>query len=133
MATKELWYLPQGGPGRPYLLHIERVLAAGAGIAVDLKMYRRLAAGEITPRPVFHVVLALTPSAVGLCERDHGADDGRLEDFLMGTAEKAAACLDQRLPPPIEPAVALGHVVWLTPEAYAQERVLTRALLQELG
>lgn len=133
MATKELWYLPKGGPGRPYLLHIERVLAAGAGLAVDLKMFRRLAAGEVTAKPVFHVVLALTPSAVGICEREHGADDAGLEDFLMATAEKAAACLDQRLPPPIEPAVAMGHVVWLLPEAYASERALTMALLQELG
>lgn len=133
MATKELWYLPKGGPGRPYLLHMERVLTAGAGIAVDLKMFRRLAAGEVTAKPVFHVVLALTPSAVGLCRRDHGAEDAALEEFLMATAEKAAACLDQRLPPPIEKAVPLGHVVWLMAEAYANERALTMALLQELG
>ena len=61
MATKDLWFLPQSGPGRQYLMEYEPVTTVpNAGKALSIRMHRKLAAGEIQREPVHHVVLAFS-------------------------------------------------------------------------
>ena len=133
MPTKELWFLPKSGPGRQYILDYEAAQVENAGKALGLRMYRKFAAGEVSAEPVHAVVLAFSTLTVGQLSRTYGATDADLDAFLLKTAERAASCLDMRLPPPLEPAVPKGHVVWLATADYASERALTQTLVQELG
>ena len=133
MATKDLWFLPSSGPGRQYRLDYEPVALEGAGKALSLKMYRKFAAGEVAREPAHHVVLAFSELVHGQIQRTHGADGPTLDAFLLKTAERAASCLDMRLPPPIEPEVPKGFVVWLSSGDYASEKTLTLTLVQALG
>ncbi|MEB3196201.1 MAG: hypothetical protein VKP62_03265 [Candidatus Sericytochromatia bacterium] len=133
MPTKDLWFLPQGAPGRQYLLEYDQVPQEGAGLALALRMYRKRAAGDVDATPAFSVVLAFRATVVARLEGAHGVERGQLESFLQRTAERAAACLDMRLPPPLEPAVPAGQVVWLAAEDYTSERTLTHTLVEALG
>lgn len=134
MPTKELWFLPKSGPGRHYILDYEPTTAVeGAGKALALRMYRKFAAGEVSAEPVFSIVLAFSALTVGQIQRTHGTAEVDLDRFLLATAERAASCLDMRLPPPLEPEVPKGLVVWLAAGDYASERALTQTLVQAVG
>ncbi len=133
MPTKELWFLPKSGPGRHYLIDYEPVEVENAGKALAVRMYRKFAAGEISALPVHSIVLAFSTLTVGQLSRTYGAAASDLDAFLLKTAERAASCLDMRLPPPLEPEVPQGFVVWLTAGDYASERTLTQTLVQALG
>lgn len=133
MPTKDLWFLPSGGPGRQYVLDYEALQRPDGGVAIELRMHRRFAAGEIEARPAFHVVLAFSALTVSQLGRTYGVDRPALDAFLLKTAERAASCLDMRLPPPLEQPVPPGHVVWLSVGDYASERLLTRTLVDALG
>ncbi|MEB3285256.1 MAG: hypothetical protein VKN33_08225 [Candidatus Sericytochromatia bacterium] len=133
MPTKDLWFLPSGGPGRHYLLDYEPVVLEKAGKALSVKMYRKYAAGEVSREPSFHVFLAFATITTAQLNRTFGADDSAMEAFLLKTAERAAACLDMRLPPPVEDPVPLGLIVWLSVGDYASERALTHTLVEALG
>lgn len=133
MPTKDLWFLPQGGPGRHYVLDYETVAMEGAGRALGVKMFRKYAAGEVSREPAFHVILAFATLAVAQLERTYGTHEVTLDAFLLKTAERAAACLDMRLPPPVEPAIPAGFVLWLSVGDYASERTLTHTLVEALA
>lgn len=133
MPTKDLWFLPQGGPGRQYLMDYEPSSTPGAGKALAIRMYRKLAAGEISRDLSHHVVLAFNELVYGQLQRTYSATEADIDAFLLKTAERAAACLDMRLPPPIEPEVPKGFVVWLSTGDYASERTLTHTLVQSLA
>lgn len=133
MPTKDLWFLPRSGPGRQYVLDYEARQRDDGGVAVELRMHRRLAAGEVEGVPAFHVVLAFSALTVSQLGRTYGVAPGELGTFLLTTAERAASCLDMRLPPPLEQPVPPGHVVWLSVGDYASERMLTRTLVEALG
>lgn len=133
LPTKDLWFLPKGGPGRGYLLEYEPVEVENAGKALTLKMFRKFAAGEVSAEPVHEIVLALSTLVVGQIKRTHNATDEMLDAFLLHTAERAASCLDMRLPPPIEPPVPRGFVVWLSSGDFASEKALTVTLLKAVG
>lgn len=133
MPTKELWFLPTSGPGRQYLIDYEPTDLENAGKALAVRMYRKFAAGEISAEPVHAIVLAFSVLTVGQLSRTYGATGADLDDFLLKTAERAASCLDMRLPPPLEPAVPPGFVVWLGAGDYASERTLTQTLVQAIG
>lgn len=133
MPTKDLWFLPRSGPGRQYVLDYEVVARPDAALAVELRMHRRYAAGEVDGRPAFHVVLAFSALTVSQLGRTYNAGAADLEAFLLTTAERAASCLDMRLPPPLEAPVPHGHVVWLSVGDYASERMLTSTLVDALG
>lgn len=133
MPTKELWFLPKSGPGRNYILDYEATQVDGAGKALSLRMYRKFAAGEVTADPVHQIVLAFTTITVGQLSRTYGATEADVDKFLLATAERAASCLDMRLPPPLEPEVPKGLVVWLSAGDYASERALTQTLVQAVG
>lgn len=133
MPTKDLWFLPKGGPGRGYMLEYEPTEIENAGKALRLRMYRKFAAGEVSAEPVHEIVLALSTLVVGQIKRTHHATDEMLDGFLLHTAERAASCLDMRLPPPIEPAVPKGFVVWLSSGDFSSEKALTVTLLAAVG
>ena len=133
MPTKDLWFLPSSGPGRQYLLDYEPTVVAGAGKALALRMYRKFAAGEIGREPAHHVVLAFSDLVYGQLVRTYGTTEAAVDAFLLVTAERAASCLDMRLPPPIEPEVPKGFVVWLSSGDFGSERTLTVTLVQALG
>lgn len=133
MPTKDLWFLPKGGPGRQYRLDTVPVFQANAAKAVSLKMYRKRAAGEVDAEPAFEIVLAVSTLAFGQLSRTYGASEADVENFLLKTAERAAACLDMRLPPPIEPELEKGFVLWLSTGEYGSEKALTHTLLKSVG
>lgn len=133
MPTKELWFLPNGGPGRHYILDYAPRALEGAGKALALKMYRKLAAGEVTAEPVHAIVLAFSPLTLSQISRTYGVGDADLDAFLLKTAERAASCLDMRMPPPLEPEVKKGFVLWLSAGDYASEKALTHTLVEALG
>lgn len=133
MATRDLWFLPKGGPGRQYRLDMEPVFQPAAAKAIALRMYRKYAAGEVDGTPAFEIVLAVSTLAHGQITRTYGITDEDVEGFLMKTAERAAACLDMRLPPPVEPEVPRGFVVWFSTAEYASEKMLTHTLLTAVG
>lgn len=133
MPTKELWFLPKSGPGRHYLIDYEPVAIDNAGKALAVRMYRKFAAGEVSAEPVHAIVLAFSALTVGQLSRTYGAAESDLDAFLLKTAERAASCLDMRLPPPLEPEVPKGFVVWLAAGDYASERTLTQTLVQAIG
>jgi hypothetical protein len=133
VPTKELWFLPTSGPGRHYILDYEPCERDGAGKALALRMYRKFAAGEVSAEPVFAIVLAFTTLTLSQLSRTYGATSGDLDAFLLKTAERAASCLDMRLPPPLEPEVPKGLVIWLSAGDYASERALTHTLVTAVG
>lgn len=134
MATKDLWFLPQSGPGRQYLMEYEPITTVPtAGKALSIRMHRKLAAGEIQREPVHHIVLAFSELVYGQILRTYNASEADVDAFLLKTAERAASCLDMRLPPPIEPEVPKGFVVWLSTGDYASEKTLTYTLVQAIG
>ena len=133
MPTKDLWFLPSSGPGRQYVMEYEPVQLEGAGKALSLKMFRKFAAGEVAREPAHHVVLAFSELVYGQIRRTHQADEATIDAFLLKTAERSASCLDMRLPPPIEPEVPKGFVVWLSGGDYTSEKTLTITLVQALG
>jgi hypothetical protein len=133
MPTKDLWFLPNSGPGRAYILDYETVSLERAGRALSVKMYRKYAAGEVSKEPAFHVILAFATLTVTQLERTYGTHEVTLDAFLLKTAERAAACLDMRLPPPVESPIPPGFVVWLSVGDYASERALTHTLVEALG
>lgn len=134
MPTKDLWFMPQSGPGRQYVLDYTFTdELAGAARAVSIKMYRKYAAGEVATSPLHHVVLAFSTLAWGQIKRTHGAADETLDAFLVKTAERAAACLDMRLPPPIDEPLPPGFVLWLNAGDYASEKALTHTIVKALG
>lgn len=133
MPTKELWFLPKSGPGRQYILDYEATTVENAGKALGLRMYRKYAAGEVSAQPEHAIVLAFSNLTVGQLSRTYGATEADLDAFLLKTAERAASCLDMRLPPPLEPEVPKGLVVWLGAADYASERALTQTLVQAVG
>ena len=133
MPTKDLWFLPNSGPGRGYLLEYEPASVEGAGKALAIKMFRKFAAGELAKEPSHHVVLAFGELAYQGLQRTYGATEGQIDAFLLKTAERAASCLDMRLPPPIEPEVPKGYVIWLSTGDYASEKTLTYTLVQAIG
>lgn len=133
MPTKELWFLPKSGPGRNYILDYEATTVDGSGKALALRMYRKFAAGEVTAEPVHAIVLAFSALTLGQLSRTYGTAETDLDKFLLATAERAASCLDMRLPPPLEPEVPKGLVVWLSVGDYASERALTQTLVQAVG
>ncbi|HEY9722604.1 MAG TPA: hypothetical protein V6D47_11335 [Oscillatoriaceae cyanobacterium] len=131
MPTKELWFMPKGGPGRQYVLDFEPVEVENAAKALSLKMYRKFAAGEVGAEPEHAIVLAVSTLAYNQIRR--GSTDEQIEDFLLKTAERAASCLDMRLPPPIEPEVPKGFVLWLSSGDFASEKALTITLVKAIG
>jgi len=134
MATKDLWFLPKSGPGRHYLLEYEPVTnVPNAAKALSIRMHRKLAAGEIQREPSHHVILAFSELAYGQILRTYSASEADVDAFLLKTAERAASCLDMRLPPPIEPEVPKGFVVWLSTGDYVSEKTLTLTLVQAIG
>lgn len=133
MPTKDLWFLPKSGPGRNYLLEYDPLPMPDAGMALRMSMFRKFAAGEVATDPMHTIVLAFSVLAMGQLARTHQADAAAVLAFLERTAERAASCLDMRLPPPIEPPVEKGLVVWLSTGDYASERTLTQTLVTLLG
>jgi len=133
VPTKDLWFLPRSGPGRRYVMDYEAATRPDGALAVELRMHRRYAAGEVDASAAFHVVLAFSALTVSQLGRTYGTAPPALEAFLLQTAERAASCLDMRLPPPLEAPVPHGHVVWLSVGDYASERMLTRTLVEALG
>lgn len=133
MPTKDLWFLPKGGPGRQYLLEYEPTQVEHATKAIAVKMYRKFAAGEVSTEPAYSIVLAFSSLIVSQLRRSHGVNEEQLDTFLERTAERAAACLDMRLPPPIEPEVPQGMVIWLASGDYTNEKALTQTLLKAIG
>lgn len=133
MATRDLWFIPKGGPGRQYVMEYEPVTVLNAGKALNMRMFRKLAAGEVATEPVHHIVLALSTLAIGQLKRTHGVTEEQLDQFLLQTAERAASCLDMRLPPPIEPEVPKGFVLWLSAGDFSSEKALTYTLLKAVG
>lgn len=133
MPTKDLWFLPKSGPGRQYVLAYEPQVLEGASKALSIVMYRKFAAGEVAREPSHHVVLAFSELVYGQILRTHEVTDEALDAFLLATAERAASCLDMRLPPPIESEIPKGFVVWLSGGDYASERTLTHTLVQALA
>lgn len=133
MPTKDLWFLPKGGPGRQYVLEYEPVRIEHAAKALGVKMYRKFAAGEVATEPAYDIVLAFSTLIVNQLRRSHNVSEEALNDFLERTAERAAACLDMRLPPPIEPEIPAGMVVWLASGDYTSEKALTQTLLKAVG
>lgn len=133
MPTKDLWFLPESGPRRGYLLEYESVSLPDAGKALALKMFRKFAAGEISKEPVHSIILAFSLPVLGHLKRTTIVSESTLDAFLIKTAERAASCLDMRLPPPIEPLVPHGHVVWLSAGDFESERALTQTLLRSIG
>jgi hypothetical protein len=133
LPTKDLWFLPQSGPGRQYMLEYEPIAHEGAGKALSIKMYRKFAAGEIGRDPLHHVILAFSELVYGQLGRTYQSSESDVDAFLLKTAERAASCLDMRLPPPIEPEVEKGFVLWLSTGDFASEKALTYTLVQALG
>lgn len=133
MTTKDLWFLPQSGPGRGYVLDYEPADVEGAAKALSIKMFRKFAAGEVAKVASHHIVLAFSTLAYGQLQRTYNATEAQVDEFLAKTAERAASCLDMRLPPPIEPEVAKGFVLWLSTGDYASEKTLTMTLVQAIG
>ena len=133
MPTKDLWFLPNGGPGRHYMLEYEPVELEHAAKALSLKMYRKFAAGEVSAEPVHSIVLAFSTLIYNQLRRQQAVTEEALDAFLERTAERAATCLDMRLPPPIEPEVPKGLVVWLASGDYTSEKALTQTLLKAVG
>jgi hypothetical protein len=133
VSTKELWFMPKGGPGRQYVLDFEPTEVENAAKALSLKMYRKFAAGEVSAEPVHAIVLAISTLAYAQIKRSFNVTDEAIEDFLLKTAERAASCLDMRLPPPIESEVPKGFVLWLSSGDYASERALTITLVKAVG
>ncbi len=133
MPTKDLWFLPDGGPGRGYVLDYDRIEHPMAGIAVMCRMFRKYAAGEVSKEPLHEVVLAFSTLVLGQLTRTYGINAQEAEKFLITTAERAAACLDMRLPPPIEAPVPRGLVLWLSVGDFKSERTLTHTLVSALG
>lgn len=133
MPTKELWFLPKSGPGRQYLIDYEPIEIENAGKALTVRMYRKFAAGEVSAKPVHSIVLAFSTLTLGQLSRTYGAAEVDVDAWLAKTAERAASCLDMRLPPPLEPEVPKGLVIWLSAGDYASERVLTETLVQAVG
>jgi hypothetical protein len=133
VPTQDLWFIPDGGPGRQYQLDYEGVRIENAGVALSLRMFRKFAAGEVGKEPVHSIFLAISSLAIAQIKRERGADDEAISGFLQKTAERAAACLDMRLPPPIEPAVPKGYVLWLSASDYGSEKALTTTLLRAIG
>jgi hypothetical protein len=133
LPTKDLWFLPKGGPGRQYLLEYEPIRVEHAAKAIAVKMYRKLAAGEVETSPAYSIVLAFSTLILHQLRRSHGVNDEALDTFLERTAERAAACLDMRLPPPIEPEIPQGLVIWLASNDYTSEKALTQTLLKVVG
>jgi hypothetical protein len=115
------------------MLEYDEVPLEGAGKALSLKMYRKFAAGEIGRDAVHSVVLAFSELVYSQLMRTYNADEAQIDAFLLKTAERAASCLDMRLPPPIEPEVPKGFVLWLSTGDYASEKTLTHTLVQSLG
>ena len=133
MPTKDLWFLPKGGPGRQYLLEYEPVKVDHAAKALGVKMFRKFAAGEVATEATYDIVLAFSTLIVSQLRRSHNVTEEALDRFLEVTAERAAACLDMRLPPPIEPEVPHGMVIWLASNDYTNEKALTQTLLKAVG
>lgn len=134
MPTKDLWFMPQSGPGRQYVLDYaftEDIEAAAR--AVSIKMFRKYAAGEVASEPLHDVVLAFSTLAWNQIKRSHGAADETLDAFLVKTAERAAACLDLRLPPPLEEPLPAGFVLWLNAGDFASEKALTYTIVKAFG
>jgi hypothetical protein len=133
LATKELWFIPKGGPGRQYVLDYEPIALDNAAKALSLKMFRKFAAGEVSAEPVHEIVLAFSTLTYTQLKRKHPVSDAQLDEFLLQTAERAAACLDMRLPPPIEPEVPKGFVLWLSSGDFSSEKTLTVTLVKSVG
>ena len=133
MPTKDLWFIPKGGPGRQYQLDYEPTAIEGAAKALSVRMYRKFAAGEVAKEPEHHVVIAVSTLAIGQLRRTMNITDWQIDEYLLKTAEQAASCLDQRLPPPIEPEVPKGFVIWLSVGDFASEKALTVTLLKAVG
>lgn len=133
LPTKDLWFLPKGGPGRQYMLEYEPIQLDHAAKALSVKMFRKLAAGEVMAEPSHSVVLAFSTLIVHQLRRSNNVTEADLDTFLEKTAERVAACLDMRLPPPIEPEVPKGMVIWLASGDYTSEKALTQTLLKVVG
>ena len=133
LPTKDLWFLPKGGPGRQYVLEYEPIALEHAAKALSVKMFRKFAAGELAAEPEHSIVLAFSTLIVHQLRRAHGVTESDLDTFLEKTAERAAACLDMRLPPPIEPELPKGTVIWLASGDYTNEKALTQTLLKVVG
>lgn len=133
MPTKDLWFIPKEGPGRQYLLEYDPVEVPNAAKALSVKMFRKFAAGEISAEPVHAIVLAFSTLTYTQIRRTQPVEESSLDAFLLRTAERAASCLDMRLPPPIEPEVPKGLVVWLSSRDFQNEKSLTHTLLKAVG
>ena len=75
----------------------------------------------------------------------HGAAKGKMAgdgkhwigkidgEILFLTPKYAMACLDMRLPPPIDEPLPAGFVLWLNAGDYASEKALTHTIVKALG